>query len=462
MFNRRSFLKSVGASTVAGGVSAAATTQMANKEDFLVSQKSGRPQPPINMDRVFKVMAEEQLDALIVTRPINFYHFTGYMDHMSLRMDSPTSFAIICKDPQCPSAVIMNQFIYYYSVVDNDFDWNYSVNLFSGWAGSPSEDAASGNLLRTAAAPFYLKSKNAVAERAFETSRLRGLQATLEKTPPYGDPAHALGHLMQSLSLTKSRVGIDHPVTEHLLMSQLSTMTIVNGDHALRRIRLIKSPQEIDLMRRAAGANADAALAAAKALRSGATMREFRAQFFSECSVRGNTPKFIQIDTIMSETVNNTFLDGAAFAIDAVSQYGFYTGDYGRTVCIGEPSKTMRKATDAISLGWDAVTEMLKPGVRYSEIRRVGRAAIKKAGYDLDVAVTPHSVGLCHTDEPGRSALGYWEKDDLILEKDMIISVDMPVLHTGIGGSAHLEDLTLITESGSEPINATGNRVIQV
>ena len=36
----------------------------------------------------------------------------------------------------------------------------------------------------------------------------------------------------------------------------------------------------------------------------------------------------------------------------------------------------------------------------------------------------------------------YWQKDDLVLEENMIISVDMPVLHTGIGGSAHLEDLT--------------------
>ena len=462
MFSRRNFLKSVSASTLAGGSGNTAAMQLVSETNLDSSGEAGRREPPINVARALRVMEEEELDALVVTRPINFYHFTGYVDHMSLRMDSPTSFAIICRDPQRPSAVIMNQFIYYYSVVDNDFDWGYSVNLFSGWAGPATEDVEGLSSPRTAAAPFYFESKNAAPERDFEAARLRELQATLAEKPPYGDPAHALVHLMQSLSLTKSRIGIDHHVTEQLLVSQLSTMTIVNGDHALRRIRLIKSPQEIDLMRRAAGANADAALAAAKALRSGATMREFRAQFFSECSVRGNTPKFIQIDTIMSETVNNTFLDGAAFAIDAVSQYGFYTGDYGRTVCIGEPSKSMRRATDAISLGWDAVTEILKPGVRYSEIRRVGRAAIKKAGYDLDVAVTPHSVGLCHTDEPGRSALGYWEKDDLILEKDMIISVDMPVLHTGIGGSAHLEDLTLITESGSEPINATGNRVIQV
>ena len=44
----------------------------------------------------------------------------------------------------------------------------------------------------------------------------------------------------------------------------------------------------------------------------------------------------------------------------------------------------------------------------------------------------------------------------------MIISVDMPVLNTGIGGSAHLEDLTLITKDGNEQINDIGERIIVV
>ncbi len=123
----------------------------------------------------------------------------------------------------------------------------------------------------------------------------------------------------------------------------------------------------------------------------------------------------------------------------------------------------MQNAADAIALGWDAVREFLKPGVRYSEIRAHGRAAIKKAGFDHLVAVTPHSVGLCHTDEPGRDGPGaYWVKDDLVLEENMVISVDMPVLHSGMGGTSHLEDLTLITKDGNVQINDIGDRTIQI
>ena len=172
-------------------------------------------------------------------------------------------------------------------------------------------------------------------------------------------------------------------------------------------------------------------------------------------------PLLMQIDSVNSEVFNTELKDGDAFAIDGVSQAFHYTGDYGRTIFLGEPSRSMKDATDAIAIGWDAVREKLKPGLRYSEIRAIGRDAIKKSGYNFNVAVTPHSVGLSHTDEPGRDGPGsYWVKDDLVLEENMIISVDMPVLHTGIGGSAHLEDLTLITKDGGEQINNIGDRIV--
>ena len=122
----------------------------------------------------------------------------------------------------------------------------------------------------------------------------------------------------------------------------------------------------------------------------------------------------------------------------------------------------MQRAADAMVLGWEAVREKLRPGLRYSEIKTIGDAAVKRAGYDFSIAFTPHSVGLMHTDEPGRDGTPFFVKDDLVLEENMILSVDCPVRNVGFGGSAHLEDLTLITKDGSEPINDIGDQVITV
>jgi len=418
-----------------------------------------------DLDRAYQVMDEEGLDALIVTRPINFYHFTGCIDHMAIRMDTPSSFAIFVRDPSRPSSVIMNQFIFYYSVADNKFQWDYSVNLFTGWGEKIALDQGPGNadLGRYVLEPFVFKSKDKKLDRAFEKDRIKVLNEVIAKKPMEGSAEIALIKAVKALRLEDSVIGIDHTIIRNIVMSADLRATMIDCDHALRRIRLVKSSREIQLMRIAATANAEAALAAARSIRSGATMQELRSIYFSECALRGNVPVFIQIDTIISDTVNRTLGEGSAFAIDAVSQRFHYTGDYGRTICFGEPSTEMKRATDAIALGWDAIREVLKPGIRYSQIREIGRKAMKRAGYKYDVAVTPHSVGLCHTDEPGKQANGaYWQKDDLVLQENMIISVDMPILHTGIGGSAHLEDLTLITKDGSEHINSIGERLIIV
>ena len=422
--------------------------------------------PLMNLERAYQVMAEEALDGLIVTLPINFFHFTGYYDHVAVRHDAPNSFALLARDERQAPSIVMNQFLYYYSFVDSDFDWPGEVYLFTGWDGNIGEGKTGAELFKEepkARAPFYFDDKGEAPQRDFEADRLDVLNKTLQRRPASAGAEWGLIKAARNMGLHRGRIGIDDPVISGIFEPAGLPATTVDADHAIRKIRMIKSPREIQLMRIGAQLNADAALTAVKQVREGATHREVRATFFAECAKRGNLPLFLQIDTVTSEVYDAELKEGAAFAIDAVSLGFHYYGDYGRTIFVGEPSRSMQRATDAIAIGWDAVRERLRPGLRYSEIRAIGREAIKKAGYDYDVAVTPHSVGLAHTDEPGRGgANAYWAKDDLVLQENMIISVDLPVRHAGIGGSAHLEDLTLITKDGSTQINDIGDRIVIV
>ena len=409
-------------------------------------------------------MREEGLDGLIVSKPTNLFYLTGYYDHLGFRFDSPTMFALLSRDENRPISIVMDQFIYYFSVTDSNFEWNPDVYLFTGWDRDIEAEVASLPLSEPKASPpVTWGNMKEMPIGELEINRLDKLGDVLGAIPESADFSWALSKAIKSLGLQKATVGIDHPVISHSLNSLNFSTKTIDGEHALRKIRIIKSDREIELMRYAAQSNADAALAAVKQVRAGATYHDLKAIYFSECSKRGGTPRLLQINTVNSEIFNNDFKDGDAFSIDGVSQHFHYTGDYGRTIFLGEPSRSMRRATEAISIGWDAVRECLKPGVRYSEIRTIGRDAIKKAGYNFNVAVTPHSVGLSHTDEPGKDGVGaLWQKDDLILKENMVISVDMPVLNTGIGGSAHLEDLTLITKNGGEQINDIGDRIVVV
>jgi Xaa-Pro aminopeptidase len=181
-----------------------------------------------------------------------------------------------------------------------------------------------------------------------------------------------------------------------------------------------------------------------------------------EAARRGNKAVFLNVDRVSSDHSRAELVDGQTLFVDGVSHFLGYHGDFARTVFIGEPSRGAARAAQAAAFGWSAVREKLRPGLRYSEIVAIGQNAVKAAGFDVQIGFGPHSVGLAHTDEPGEVHGGFWRKPDIVLQPGMVISVDCPVLDSGVGGSAHCEDLVLITQDGAEMIHALHEPVIVV
>jgi Xaa-Pro aminopeptidase len=215
-------------------------------------------------------------------------------------------------------------------------------------------------------------------------------------------------------------------------------------------------------MRLAAQQNVAAAFAAARFAREAGSTRVLRSRFVAEAALRGNTGLFMVIDGSSSEVMDWPLRDGMAVSIDCVSTCRHYHGDFARTIFIGEPREPIRRATRAISIAWDDVRGKLRAGLKFSDVTRIGRESLKKQGIDLTVSFRPHSVGLFHSDQPRNDLAQGRVPMDLVLEENMILSVDCPVLDTGLGGTAHLEDLMLIRADGAEPLHETGERVIVV
>jgi len=145
-------------------------------------------------------------------------------------------------------------------------------------------------------------------------------------------------------------------------------------------------------------------------------------------------------------------VEGKPILIDAVSSVNYYLGDFGRTYVLGEPRKDVLDRTKMMQIGWQAAFEAMKPGMTYSEVRKIGSEAMEKSGLSKAmVGVGPHSVGLQHTDEPFRENVPFPVKDDLVLREGMTLTVDFPSLNPG-WGAAHLEDLVVITKDGCEAL----------
>lgn len=104
----------------------------------------------------------------------------------------------------------------------------------------------------------------------------------------------------------------------------------------------------------------------------------------------------------------------------------------------------------------------MKAGKKYSDLHALAANLYAETNLDTGFAINPHNVGLQHTDEPSSTDFGLWQKDDLELVENMVVSIDMPLLNNGMGGTAHLEDLVLIGKDGPELLNSSDDRLIVV
>ncbi|MFC3443713.1 M24 family metallopeptidase [Sphingobium rhizovicinum] len=408
------------------------------------------PTPLMNRDRAETVMAAAGVSAFVLTDPINIYHATGFWPQTVAMGQLGTALAVVPVDRNSPAILITSQFIHYFFDMDAvDADGPLRIFLYTA-PGSEPEGAA--------APPSFFRSAPGGAPDPFERATRASTLDLLERAPAYSGQRSALGDALAAIA-PGSLIAADGPLPQSLLGDNFVWRA---AEPLLRRVRMIKSAHEIALMRHAARNNAEAARASVLSMREGDSYEELRLAFHAETGRRGGVPLFLSVDNIAYRQRDGLIREGRAFQVDAVSHYGFYHGDYGRTVCVGEPGQALKDAMEAAQIANDAVARTLRPGIRYSDVMAAGRGAIAAAGFDMATPSSPHSVGLFHTDEAYADDALHFVKADHLIEQDMILSVDCPIMQTDMGGTVHLEDLWLITQDGCEPLNDTAHPFIRI
>ncbi|MEO0996047.1 MAG: M24 family metallopeptidase [Pseudomonadota bacterium] len=413
-----------------------------------------REQPLMDGGRLRSFMRREGLDAIVVARPANVFYVTNHWPQLDRMGFTGSAIAIVSADPARPLALVMHAFLYYYT---HSPESNFDGRLVFPYT-APAADAEGAD--EPAAAPA--RSMRVHDQALLSDRERRRRRALASAQPASADASRALAKALASLRLDKARLGIDDPLLAPLIGSRLPDARTQPAENTIRRARLAKSPAELRLMRLAAVRNVDAALAAARRARELGSTRALRAAFFAEAAARGNDGVFMVVDGSSSEVLDEPLTDGMALSIDCVSACRHYHGDFARTIFIGEPRPQMRRACQAIATAWHDIREQLRPGLRFADVTRLGRESLRKQGADLSVSFRPHSVGLFHTDHPEPSLLQARSSESLVLEQNMILSVDCPMFEAGMGGTAHLEDLMLITGTGAEPIHDVPEPVIVV
>lgn len=428
---------------------------MAGDDALLAQLQQGGP---INLPRAYEIMDRFGIDGFVLGDPLNVYHLLGYWPQIATTRQGqpPTTFAILTRDERQAPAIVTSHFIYYYTFVDGGARDRIQSYLFQDAGDTGLEDVV------TPVAGFFADRGDAPLTLVEERRQSRtGL--ALAAQPLFADAGGALTRALRDMGLWQGRLAYDHDVVREVCERRERPGSLMPADNALRWIRIVKSPLELALMRRGAEANAAAVDATIAQVRAGANYREVRRHYAVESARRGNRPVFMTIDRVSSELPTaDTVHEGQSLFFDGVGHFMHYHGDYARTVFVGEPAAAARRTAAAAVAGWRAIREQLRPGLTFAEVSRIGFETLRKAGVSDNVTFGPHSVGLMHTDEPGEVRGGFYGKNNLTLEENMILSVDCPSIDTGIGGSVHIEDLVVITRDGAEPIHHIGDHVITI
>ncbi len=403
----------------------------------------------VNKPRAYAVMDQEGVDGLVALNPVNVFYLGNYFSYELQKLRAIPSFAVFPRAEDQPAfLVVAGSDLMHIANGDREYPEIIPYSSPTNWQEFRNPD----NWHREPATATRMRriTEGALTPREQGwidiQQRFGGLQAPT--------PEWALIRALEESGLGKAKIAVDDMRIADILQTfGRKETTCVPGDNTFRKIRMIKSEVELGHMRHVARVNQAACMAMLEQLDRGATKADIDQLFMVEAAKRGAKAMWIAAGTI-GGLPNEEVVERQPMMIDAVCQVNFYHGDFGRTFVLGEPTDETLARTNALKVGWEVAREVIRPGMKYSELRKIAGDAIAKVNPAPDGVIFgagPHSVGLQHTDQPYRDGLPFVVWDDLTFEENMTLTVDFPAQEIGWGG-AHLEDLVVVTKHGVEPL----------
>ena len=257
-------------------------------------------------------------------------------------------------------------------------------------------------------------------------------------------------------------------------------VSIIDPSEILHEMRLLKTAEEIDLMRQAVKASAAAHQAALDETQPG--MHEYEIEALLEYHFRRNGAEGPAYPSIVASGANATILhyisndqqmqDGDLLLIDAGSEYACYCSDVTRTFPVGrEFSAPQREIYSLVLTAQKQAIEMVKPGVRFDDVHNCATEILINGLRDLGLLSgstesilekgdyrqfymhrTSHWLGM-DVHDVGKYKLG---EESRVLEPGMVLTVepglyiaedaDVSATYQGIG--VRIEDDVLVTDDG--------------
>ena len=286
------------------------------------------------------------------------------------------------------------------------------------------------------------------------------------------DTAFGIGNFEEKLTAylkQKSKIYIN--TTDKELLKQVDSLykkvngnsnyENVNVNKIIAEMRVIKNPEEIELIKKACDITSEAQIEAMKAAKI--NMKEYEIAAIIEYTFKKNGAGYPAFPSIIGSGINSTVLHYDAgdknlknadmVVMDIGAEYNYYASDITRSIpADGKFTPAQEKIYDIVLQANKEAIQFAKPGIGLNEIQNHGKEFIteglyklglitdKNKGWQTDVWMPhgiSHYIGL---DVHDVGDAGYFTAKGRAVEEGMVFSIE-PGIYINKNSFEHLPDL---------------------
>ncbi|BES63954.1 Xaa-Pro dipeptidase PepQ [Gottschalkiaceae bacterium SANA] len=297
---------------------------------------------------------------------------------------------------------------------------------------------------------------------------IRGFESLL------GPNASQVAEIMHELNMGSGKIGFEKGYEQLMgfqinlyegLKEELSSASFEDASDLIWSQRLIKSPKEIECIRRACDATSYAHDKIFKNIKAGMTEHEV-SRLVKQYMLEGGAdqPGFVLItagegnyDRISKTATDRELQDGDLIVLDLGSCYNGYWSDFCRLAVVGEISEERREIQRKVHEVTIRASKVMKPGVAVADVARACAEEMVKVGFEanFDCGRMGHGMGLMSTEPPSVTIY-----DETILEEGMIINLEPGIVNEL--GAFNLEENFVITKDGCEMLSSASREFYSI
>lgn len=265
---------------------------------------------------------------------------------------------------------------------------------------------------------------------------------------------------LKELEIARGSLGIEEAhipfAFTEAIRNEFPLVNLKNFSHVLEEMRIVKSKDEIEAIKKAVGFCDLGQKTARGSLTKGMSEIELFTKIKSALEIKAGERISLEGDLVFGEgTEEGGDLPGKRrlqknylVMSDLCVRINGYWGDTTRTIVFGEPSKKQKEIYQIVLEALNIGIEAIRPGIKASEIDRIVRTFITKNGYgEYFGHHTGHGIGLTHFEAP--MIVPY---NDVELKEGMVITIE-PGIYIPNHGGIRLEENIVVTEDGPEIVS---------